>query len=290
MKWPNEVIDAIALRRSVLYLGAGVSANSFSKDGKKPPLWKDFIEKASNDYIEDTRTKDGITKLIEKGDLLTACELLREEVSPERFQGIVRSVFLDPKFEESDIHKDIFALDSRIVATPNIDKIYEVYAQKESSGTVLVKRYYDEDLVSAIKSQSRIVLKVHGTVDDCSHMIFTQSQYTQMRYKYATFYRLLESLVLNYTFVFIGCGLDDPDIKLVLENMAFNFPEAPRHYFVYSDSDMHNIEKKLIEKQRNIEFITYSDVDDHKELRSGIKELVDLVEESRNNIASTQKW
>lgn len=43
--------------------------------------------------------------------------------------------------------------------TPNVDKIYEVYVQAETAGTILVKKYYDSDLVNKIKSEERIILK-----------------------------------------------------------------------------------------------------------------------------------
>ncbi len=291
MKWPKEVIDAIALRRSVLFLGSGISANSLSKDGKKnPPTWRSFLCDASNKNISDSNIKGRITELINHNDLLTACELLQEELGSKRFDDVLSEYFLKPQYQTSEIHRDIFSLDSRIVMTPNVDKIYEVYAQNESSGTVLVKRYYDKDLVSAIKSQSRMVLKIHGTLDEPSRAIFSQSQYIKMRYEYESFYRILESLVLNYTFIFLGCGLDDPDIKLVLENMSFHFPESPKHYFVTDIQFANENEEKLISNHRNLEFISYSGKENHKELKSGIKDLIKLVEEERYNISNSQNW
>lgn len=44
LQWPDDLVDVVARRKCVLYLGAGVSANSISDNGKKPPTWKCFLE------------------------------------------------------------------------------------------------------------------------------------------------------------------------------------------------------------------------------------------------------
>lgn len=45
--WPEELISDIARRKSVLYLGSGVSANSISTDGtnRHPATWDSFLRK-----------------------------------------------------------------------------------------------------------------------------------------------------------------------------------------------------------------------------------------------------
>ncbi|MCR4673619.1 MAG: hypothetical protein K5675_01305 [Lachnospiraceae bacterium] len=42
--WPDEVIDSLARRRAVLFLGAGISANAISKMGKSPATWEEFLK------------------------------------------------------------------------------------------------------------------------------------------------------------------------------------------------------------------------------------------------------
>lgn len=78
----------------------------------------------------------------------------------------------------------------------------------------------------------RIILKTHGAIDTPNEMVFSKHQYNEARYKNSGFYRLLDSLVLTHTFIFIGCGLSDPDIRLTLENYNFGFPGCRPHYFI----------------------------------------------------------
>ena len=169
-----------------------------------------------------------------------------------RFEKIAIEEFLAPKYKNHKIHENILKLDARIVITPNVDKIYEVYAQAETAGTILVKKYYDTDLVSKIKSEERIILKIHGTLDESSKMIFTHSQYTNARYENAAFYKLLEALSLNYIFVFLGCGFSDPDIQLVLENYSFVFPGSPSHYFITPEDGINDEYKRILKENRNL--------------------------------------
>ena len=143
MKWPVDIIEKIAKRKVVLFLGAGVSANAISEKGdKRPPTWEQFLNKGISEVTDEN--------IVEK-DYLTACEVLVNQIGNERFERIAREEFLTPKYKSHRIHENILKLDSKIVITPNVDKIYEVYAQAETAGTILVKKYYDSDLVNKIK-------------------------------------------------------------------------------------------------------------------------------------------
>ncbi|GAB6953603.1 SIR2 family protein [Mediterraneibacter glycyrrhizinilyticus] len=290
MKWPIEIVEKIAKRKAILFLGAGISANALSSDGKKrPPTWEKFIQKVS-DKISDKTIIEYVNNLIKEKDYLTVCEVLVNQLGTERFERIAREEFLTPKYQSHKIHENVLKLDTRIVITPNVDKIYEVYAQAETAGTILVKKYYDSDLVSKIKSEERIILKIHGTLDESSKMIFTRSQYTNARYENAAFYRLLEALSLNYTFIFLGCGFSDPDIQLVLENYSFVFPGSPAHYFVTPEDGINDEYKRIIKENRNLEIITYNARNNHQELHDALEELVFLVEEERTRIAEEMDW
>lgn len=52
MDWPEKLVEDIARRRCVLFLGSGVSANSTNVAGERPKSWAAVLE-------------HGITKLTE---------------------------------------------------------------------------------------------------------------------------------------------------------------------------------------------------------------------------------
>ena len=70
----------------------------------------------------------------------------------------------------------------------NIDKIYEQCALKNSKGSVVIKKYYD-DIASYLRKPDYLVIKAHGCVDDTQKIVFTHEQYNKARYQYASFYR-----------------------------------------------------------------------------------------------------
>jgi hypothetical protein len=43
IEWDSELVQAIARRRCVVVLGAGVSRNSINNAGKIPDTWEEFL-------------------------------------------------------------------------------------------------------------------------------------------------------------------------------------------------------------------------------------------------------
>lgn len=286
--WPDDLILDIARRVCVLYIGAGVSANSISSDGMRPPTWNEFLRKALNEISGD---KAYIEKLLSENDMLTACEVIVNHLGEHKFNDIAQNCFRRPGFNPATIHETIYNLDSRFVISPNVDKIYDQYASSKSSGTVVIKKYNDKDISNFIRTQDRIILKAHGSIDDPLDMIFSKRQYNIARYNYAGFYKILDSLALTHTYIFIGCGLNDPDIKLTLENYNFGFPGCRPHYFVSSVETMNNDIEKTLYDNCNIKVLKYKNNDgDHENLLLSLRELVEKVEEERSYIAGSQNW
>ncbi len=288
--WLEDIIDDIAKRRCVLYLGSGVSANSVNSSGKHPATWEAFLRNIIN-KAEYTEIKDIVDSLLEKEDYLSACEIIVDFVGEHRFGEEAANEYRRPGYTPHEIHEVIFSLDSRIVITPNIDKIYEQYASTASLGTVVSKAYYDDDVAKYLRSPDYLIIKAHGSVDATDNIIFTHQKYAKARYQYATFYNVLDALMLTHTFIFIGCGINDPDIQLVLENYNFNFPKCRPHYFITAHNNFSPLILNSLKKNRNIEIITYDNTSgDHSELLNCLKDLRDHVESKREEISKTASW
>ena len=292
ISWPNELIESIARRRSVLFLGSGVSANSKNSEGKSPATWAPFLKSVLDSHQEVLQSHTAeIEHLLEVKDYLMACEIIVNVMGERDFGECVASEFRRPGYIPAEIHKVIFSLDSRIVITPNVDKIYEQYACSESNSTIVVKSYSDEDLAKYLRTNDYLIIRAHGNVDESSKMIFTHGQYSRARNKYASFYRLLDALILTHTFIFIGCGINDPDIQLTLENANFLYENCLPHFFVASEKSMTPNTKNILDKNRNLRVLTYNNDDGlHTELLDSLKELNDLVEVKREEISQKCTW
>ena len=287
--WPNDLVSDIARRTCVLYIGAGVSANSSSANGISPPTWEAFLRSCLTKINKTDRSY--IEQLLSQKDLLSACEVIIAKIGTAEFNNVAQDAFRRPGFKPASIHETIYNLDARLVITPNVDKIYEQYAQATSCGTIVVKKQTEHDISNFIRSTDRVILKAHGSIDAPNEMIFSKYQYNEARYKYSGFYKLLDSLALTHTYVFIGCGLNDPDIRLTLENYNFGFPGCKPHYFVAADTAMNpDLEQSLL-KNCNLKVIKYDNSDGkHEKLLPALNDLVALFEDERNKIAGSQNW
>lgn len=284
--WPRELVSDLARRRTVLFLGSGISRNSANASGRRPKTWLEFLVSATQSVTPNQHIK----ALIKERDYLTACEVLKRELGREAFRQRLREEFLNPGYHHAPIHEAIFKLDSRIVATPNFDKIYETYANHAAFGSIVTKHHFDPDIAEAIRGTDRVILKVHGTIDSIERMIFSRKEYAEAREKYRGFYSLLEALALTHTFLFLGCGVNDPDIRLLLEDTFFRHPSSPPHVFVLADEGLHDSVKSALQESMNLAILTYKPSHNHRELVDSVDQLLAQVESQRENLRQTGNW
>lgn len=275
INWPEQLINDLMSKRTVLFLGSGVSRNSVGIDGKtRPQTWAKFLETASKkiNVFEKTST------YLDKHDHLTALDIIQNSCSPDEYANIITQEYLTPQYGHAPIHEEIYKLDAPIVLTPNFDKIYDVYAQSISRGTTIVKQYFDLDLARFIRGDKRVVIKIHGSVDSVPNMIFGRKDYAASRVKHSWFYEILKSLILTHTFLFIGCGTDDPDIRLLLEDVNFSAGFSREHYFLSAKESIQEEFSTILKDTMNLRVLEYDydpAQDDHSDLSASIKALAD---------------
>ena len=285
INWPTELIEMLAKRRCVVFLGAGVSNNSVSPAGARPPTWSGFLADALT-ICENPKAH--IKAYLKSGDYLSACDLIREKLG-EEWINLLRQKFVHPGYIPAAIHEHLFNLDTRIYVTPNFDKIFDRHALQASGGTIAIKSYSDEDVSSISRGQDRYILKIHGDIDNPQRLIFTRKQYAEARVKYPSVYNVFESLLVTNCFLFVGCGLSDPDISLLLENYRFFHTYGSPHYFILPKT-IHPDNVRMLRETRNLKILQYDKKDNHSQLTAALKELVALTENRRAEIALTSSW
>jgi hypothetical protein len=287
--WPEDLIKDIAARRSVLFLGAGVSRNAQNDTGVHPRGWIDFLAHLAS-RIPDGAQAAEVTQCIKDADLLTACELARKYLSPSAFKTEVLQEFSGNAYRHAKIHDDLSLIDSRLVMTTNFDKLYENRANQLQNNTVIVKSYYDKDVADVFRRQDRVVIKVHGTIDAPDMTIFTRSQYAIARRDFGHFYQLLRGLFVTHTFVFLGASMRDPDIQLLLEDHAYRFEGARPHYMAMPEDSARSGTLRVLEETMNLKALLYDPANNHQALADSVAELVPKVEAAREKLAATAGW
>jgi hypothetical protein len=286
--WPDDLVSAVSRRRSVIFLGAGISLQCANVHGDHPKAWADLL-RAAVTLMPGTQTrKRDIRGLIRQGDYLTACEVIREGMGPHAFYNFLTQELFTPNFQPAPIHDSIIQLGSRVYATPNFDKVLENKAGTLPDTPFRVKNYYDDDIAAVTKGSQSTILKLHGSIDVPDRIVFTRADYTQARNKYWQFYSILESLSLTHTFLFLGCGLNDPDIKLILEDHAFTHKWAAPHYFVLSESSIPRSIIPAVQKNLNIVILEYTG--GHGQLKLELDVLVTAVLQKRIGMQLDMSW
>jgi SIR2-like domain len=287
INWDGEIVEALARRRAVLFLGSGVSRNSRNAAGNRPPLWKAVLEEGIAQCPAPQRE---LRRLLKSGDYLSCCQLIKYKMG-HRWIPFLERTFSTPNFLHHEIHEHIFNLDAPVTLTPNFDRIYDNYAISAGGNKVKIKKYYDGDIGRALRGNAdlRLVLKVHGCIDTPDKLIFTREDYADIRASHESFYRAIEALIMTNTLIFIGCGIGDPDISLLLEQYARSFANSPPHYFITPSKPSQDY-AKLLKDNYNLVCVDYSNRNEHEELVESIAALVDLVDDSRSELAKTLLW
>ena len=241
MDFNADLISDLARQRAVLFLGAGVSASAIPADGNRIQGWGDFLKAAANKAKEPTKTQ--ALRLIEDKDYLLACEILQSHLSDD-WEDIVIAEF-GKAASPSELHRAIIDLDQRLFITTNFDKLLEAAWSERPVDGMRYPRVFskiDDKIFRALKDhEGRYLVKIHGSVDNPQDIVFSRSQYIRSAFGNTQYSGFLESLLLNYTFLFSGFSMDDPAITSLMELYALRYPNARPHYMMSGDSQPENI-------------------------------------------------
>ena len=276
--WPDALVREIARRRCVLFLGAGVSASAMDQEGRCPQGWQQLLMAACA-LVRDGSARSQIEEMIRDKRYLLCLQAIAQETDRSDYHDFLTTHFNDPGFQPGALHKIIQDLDSRLVITTNFDKIYERLCLSSSQEGYKVVNYYTDSLGDELRSDTRLIIKAHGTIDDIQRMVFTKSEYHAAKRHYPQFYTLLKSIFLTNTCVFIGCSLDDPDVLLVLEDVRITATSQRPHYALVLEGAHSSYAIQDWQEAFNIRALQYSPT--HEDLIVALQDLQNRVDEHR---------
>ncbi|MGG4266191.1 SIR2 family NAD-dependent protein deacylase [Peribacillus simplex] len=270
INWPEHLITELAERRCIIFVGSGVSATAKNNSGRSPKTWGVFLEESLS-LINEGSNQEFIKKLIREKNYLLALQCIYDHSDNNEYVNFLRNEFSTPNYQPNSIHRDIADIDSKIVITTNFDKIYEKACYGDGHTII---NYTETNLIENLRSNQRLIIKAHGNINDIGNMIFTKRQYFEAKRQYSEFYNILSALFITNTILFIGCGLSDPDINLMLENVYKTTGTTMSHYVVSLDDVNPNIMKDWKDSY-NINTLKYGP--DYSDLAPNIENLKDAV-------------
>lgn len=271
----QDLVDDVVKGRFVLFLGAGASksaklseANDIIKD------WWEFLN-FCNEKVDDARLKKIINDQLKSNDYLMAAELLKNSLN-EQWPTLIQKEF-SKRGVESRLHKSLLKLNPRIVVTTNFDKLIENFWEGFNPN-VITK--VDGGVFKIFRDEEKYLLKIHGSVDDPSDVVFDKSSFQKNAFSNYFYNDFLSTLLLTHTFIFLGVSMNDPAINMVVENYAFRYPQNRPHYIFQSgdrEPEIENIWRRI----RKLYVVRYSGDNDHSGLPVMIEKLVEQVEARR---------
>jgi hypothetical protein len=282
--WPSSLIEELGAHRCIIFIGAGASAgcmrNTAQKGTERPPSWQELLNgllaKATKATTED---RDIAQQLMSSGRFLEAAEVLKAGIHTADFSAFIGQTFKD--YQNTDLHQYLNDIDLKILITTNFDKVYEQFCLRgEGSSGYVVHRYYDDGLVARLRSPQRLIVKAHGCMDTPEKTVLTKSEFFSARQQHPGFFKVLESLFLTHTLLFIGYSLTDPDIQLILENSTIAAASAHPHYAAMP-TGTHESLKMAFKKTYNVDILEYDPANSHIELVQSLEALRDAVADFR---------
>lgn len=259
-----EIRKALEQNKLVIFVGAGVSANS------KLPNWSELVKKFA-DEINYPDTEEHFTS-----DQMLNIPQYMYDTNKERYYEIINNSF-DIEMKPNPINELILELLPNHLITTNYDKLLE------NSSEVNVSQYQvvnsDSDLLT--KRAEHYIIKMHGDIDDVKNIVLKEDDYLNYSNNRILTETFIKSLLVDHTFLFVGYSLNDYNLKLIMswidylsskekvqknrhKNYILQTKKISEFEKVYWNNknikviEGDNIPEEMIDKYHN-EFITHSE-------------------------------
>jgi SIR2-like domain len=265
---PKQLLESLENKKCMLFVGSGLSIAAGYPSW--PELIEKLVEEAAAAYPEKAKSLKQFAAT-QKNPLLVA-EYAREKLGAYRYGDLLRGL-LSLKAKPQPAHKHIANTDYRAIVTTNYDKLIEFSITVERGWIPTVFTFESmESLGSALYSDQFFVLKMHGDLSAPGSIILTSQDYDRLMLRSPYVRSFMQAIFLNFTLLFVGYSLTDPDFQLVLKELNLIFQgTTPPHYALLPDP--HDFTSEHLMKSMNIQVIPYSSKHNHREATEFLGEL-----------------
>lgn len=199
------VNDYMQQEKIAVFIGAGVSALS------NYPSWSELIIKMAKKLKYPIKLKDK-----EGNDCLSSDEFLKipqiyyDKFGEKKYFKFVRKELHILK-EPNEIHKLIMQLKPNHILTTNYDTLIEQTANQVGISYSVINA---DDKVATAPTRNYI-LKVHGDFET-NNIVLKERDYLDYENNFQLMDNLMKSIISTHLVIFIGYGLNDYNIKLIL--------------------------------------------------------------------------
>jgi hypothetical protein len=264
---PPRLARAVRGRKCILFAGSGLSCAAGY------PSWGEMVLRLVDEARQIPGAKvQGLDELVEKKDWFSLAEFARTTLTPFDFGEVLKEMFFETG-QPSRAHEMIARTDFRGIITTNFDRLLEIHITRvrNSMPTIFTTRGIGAMAVALFTSEL-FVYKMHGDVGEAHSIVLTASDYDEMILFSPHTRSFLHGAMLNYTLLFVGYSLSDPDFQLVLRELSLMFQNrVPKHYALIPNCG--DFAKEHLLRRLNVQAIGYDPADGHREAVDVLEEL-----------------
>ena len=231
------------LSKVSVFVGAGVSALS------KYPSWNALVKTMSD---EIGYTKENEEKNFSSEELLKIPQMYYNAFKKKRYLEKIKTEF-SGEYETNEIHDLIFSLKPKNILTTNYDTLLERTSVKFGRNYSVINS--DRAVSSGVSNQ--YLIKLHG--DFSANFVLKEQDYLDYETNYMLIDNLVKSIFATTLVIFVGYGLNDYNIKLILnwvKNVQADTFICP--IFIHTGKKLSKLDKNY-QKYRGLEVIDAND-------------------------------
>jgi len=253
--FPPGLLRGFSAGEGMLFVGAGASCAAGL------PSWATLIDEMIAEVRPSLGTDaeaDEFQDYVASAPPPAIAQLVRDRLGPFEFHRLLkrllrRTVALAP------IHHALRRLPVNIVMTTNFDKLLEkTYRTPAGDDPVVVVSSPQLAMIDA--SNTPIVIKMHGDIDDPDSIVLTSDDYRGFFDRHRALRAFLTHHFNFRTVLFVGFGLRDPNFELIFDEARRLLAQYKRPAYALM-VDVNPFERQEW-KRNGIEIIALESVDD----------------------------
>lgn len=217
-----------------IMVGAGFSrcaATTYDTD-KKLPIWRDLAQKLADELGESEHT-----------DALRLAQMYQDYFGKARLYDLLKNAVEDEIWEPAELYEQLLSMPWSEVLTTNWDTLLERGAKNihEPIYDIASKQ---EDMASC---HSPRIVKLHGTINVSSDLIFTQEDYRCYPQKYGIFVNFVRQVFVENELCLIGFSGDDPNFLQWIGWVRDNLQSNARRIYLVGALNLSAAKRKYLE-------------------------------------------
>ena len=277
---PESLVRACRNRSTVLYAGAGLSANSGY------PTWTalitELLDRAAALALIDKEYLNALNESLVQGETSLVADNIVSAFSESPYSSIqeLRRIFKSSS-EQPSTHRILGGMKFRAVLTTNFDNLLE---NTFASSEVMTPSDTDE-LQEYLRNGQPFLLKLYGDLARERDVMISPAQFYETISGNRKFSNFMETLFYSHTILFIGCSLDG--ILAYLGGIQMPTSLNMRHFALIDvRSSSWETKARLLQRRYGIEVLPYTPTDEsHPEVLDFLSR---LDEETANESLSIQ--